>query len=1174
MSDIPDTNPQTDDKLGLLDLMGGKVAIGLLAFLFFFFLLVDWFFLPQWISFLRSPTLEFKDPCTGLYPGPSGGFALALVAVLGVSLLGLHLFFRRSFLFSAVIAGVVLLGQIVIIHNSYTLKGYLSSSLPGYYNQQSFAQCNNPISGQRLTLREEVYARYKAEEPATGFGGIQQELTVMLQFNLVVGVGIAGLIWISGGLAALVNLISRKKPLPKPATEGPSWLGVPERTLLFQASILTLLAAISGPMFIMLSNNSNSVSNTIYDVIWIAALLFLLDWARWALTTAADAAPAPVQTAQEHIEVTPILQPLAVELAREFAPETKVSLNIQADEERQDFKNFEFPSLKRGTGLTIEETLGRRHFALIANTVNEEILDRGRTVLIICPEEHLSRTEEIFYELLGSGKTPGARPRIWRVGQDRKRPDGIVDVLLTSQFSLETLAANAENYEKELKLLGGTVALNLHETDFGVLDVALDRIKPSIAEDEPLVGIFHSEPRLDMSTRVENFSLMPNNTSRAATTTRFERSIPQWLFVMDCSAVSLLDRRQNLPVGYRVLLSIIGKERRAHPFVYGAPETYSALNWKNISARLLINESQQLLQDIDEVTHTSLLPEKRPHSIAIVDDKGNLADAVAVTTATPDALESIAVVTLGSYPMARFLAAKLKDALKSAGTSKAKREALKTFKDTYGSIAGTPRQGPRELATKVRMTFRAEAKAAAAKSGQAQSLEVLKLSQNKIAAFLAKRHSRALKHLRVNTSRGGLQRLFRLAFRLREDEQVVSVRPADSTQTLEGSGRLRIKNFVLRGPPAADDEAIPALTIRGFENQEHHLPLADHGLTFAVGTRFWIGDRFLTVDSVDLHNREVLCSTRNTEPVHPYHFVRDYALSFEGKGRDSFAVEEYFEEKSTQQPFELITGYVDCAARTYKAVEFGTMRFPFGKGDIRPSTIQTHAESHAQMRSATLLRLVGEANDSAAQRGRRGRGPMEMFKKSSHTTAITGEIAFTLCMTLQDLLASQFPNHARRLSVVCPEASDVAAAPNPGPLDRFVIERLRHLVRLNDRGLPADRSAPAAVSAEVAQAYEKFSAAFSELGRIGQGGNKGPSQAAVISILVIEDSDHDLGVAQSFFDRRDRIFSLWADFLRSCSAKSTSPEDTGYDFGSGQVSKVLDFDGALKVVEALRDSKI
>jgi 1,2-phenylacetyl-CoA epoxidase PaaB subunit len=108
----------------------------------------------------------------------------------------------------------------------------------------------------------------------------------------------------------------------------------------------------------------------------------------------------------------------------------------------------------------------------------------------------------------------------------------------------------------------------------------------------------------------------------------------------------------------------------------------------------------------------------------------------------------------------------------------------------------------------------------------------------------------------------------------------------------------------------------------------------------------------------------------------------------------------------------------------------------------------------------------------------------------------------------------------------------------------------------------------------VAQAYEKFSAAFSELGRIGQGGNKGPSQAAVISILLIEDSDHDLGVAQAFFDRRDRIFSLWADFLRSCSAKSTSPEDTGYDFGSGQVSKVFDFDGALKVVEALRDSKI
>ena len=1166
MSDTSIQESQTDTSLSPIELMGGNFAVALLAILFLGALLIDTMFLNSWVG-LRSSDLVFRDPFTGDFTGASGGFSLALVAVLAVGLLGLHLFSRTSFAFSAFIALVFVFIQFLINYNNSSLDSFLSETMTGYQFWPS------PLGCGELTLRDQVFARYQAVDPATSAGGIQKDFTVMLQFNVFVGALIAGLIWIVGGLTwiirGIMRLVRGSHSVAQRRHINSTWLGVPERTILFQTAFLTLIAAIAAPMIAILSNRPDAVTATIREVIWVAALLFLLDLARWALMTASDAIKTVMHAENDTTARELFLQPVVDQLRRDFSREIKGIVEMPADETTTSPADMALPTLQRGEGLIIEETLGRRHFDLIAKTVNEQILDHGHTVLIICPEEHLDRTEEIFYDLLGSGKDPGSRPRIWRVGQNAKRLDGAVDVLLTSQFSLEALASNVKNYEKELKLLGGTVALNLHETDFGLLDVALDRLRPSIPVADNLVGIFHSEPRKDMSTRVENFATMPNNNSRAATTTRFERGIQQWTMVLDCNATSLLDKKADLPVGYRALISIASQERRANPFIYGASVTYADLNWENMASRLLINEDNELLRDLSKVTHTSILPEQREHSVAIVDDKGNLADAIAVTSSTPHALESLKIVTLGSYPMARYLATEFQTALRKAPTSKNKRDALKEFKDQFGSIAGKPRQGPRELATKLRMTFRAEANAAAARNILAPASGILKLSQNRIAAFLD-RPSRALKQLRVNTSRGGLQRLFRSAFRLRDDEQVVSVRAADDNQSTGGSGRLRIKNFVLSGPPAADDEAIPVLSIHGVA--DHHLPVADHGLSYAEGTRFWAGDNFLTVDQVDLNNRIVHCTTRNADAVHPYHFVRDYALQLTDTGRSSFAVEEFFEESSSRQPFELVTGYVDCAARTYQAYAYGTMRFPFGKGNIRPTSIQTLAVSHSQMRSATLLRLQGEGKAETAQRGRRGRRMPQVFKSDTSATSMTAEIAFTLSMTLQDVLATQFPSHAHRLAVVCPEASAVASKENPNPLDRFVIDRMRHLVRQNEQGLPAGRARPAPVSVEVAQAFEKFSAGFSERGRRAQG-DVSATRPALMSILLIEDSDHDLGVAQSFFEQKDRIFRLWRDFLRNCNAQSGSPEETGYDFGSGQLSSVFDFKGAQKLVEALCDTK-
>lgn len=1163
---------QNPKRIPFSELMGGTFAAGLLFVLLLVVVLIDTFFLPALMAMQNDPSF-FADPCREGQEGSAGGFALLLCLVLGFALAGLHLFSRRSFLLSGVMALVFLFCGFFIIVGSDSLGAFLSNPTAGiifWYHNLPSTNCAD------LLLRKQFYAQYKAVEDISVSslrGGVQENFTIMLMFNLAIGALLAAIVWVAGGIGWLWRRLVRRRSGKAQAAYGEgiqtSWLGMPERTILFQTAMLTLLAALAMPIIILLASKPDAAAATIRDVIWVPALLFLLDLARWALTTASDALAST--TRPTPAETTPdlFLQSVVNNLKRKLSNENKLLIDLPSDEALQDDTQGPPSSLRPGQGLIIEETLSARHFDLIAKTVNEQVLDHGKTVLIICPEEHLDRTEEIFAALLGSGHERGTRPRIWRIGKDAKRLEGAVDVLLTSQFSLETLAAKVENYRKELALLGGTVALNLHEADFGMLDVALDRLKPAIPNQGKLIGIFHSEPRRDMITRVENFSIIEGSKPRPATTARYERGMDQWVMVLDCNQEALLSRKENLPVGYRALIEVCETEKRARPFVFDATATYAALNWQSVSERLLIHENAELLARLDAIPHNAILPEKTAHSVALVDDKGNLADAVAVTTSTPAALEALKIVTLGAYPTARYLLKELQEAMASARDSKSKRDALKSFKDRFGSLTGKPRQGPRELATKIRMTFRAEANAAAAQQKAASPSNIMKLSQSRVADFLD-RPGRAAKQLRINTSKGGLQRLFQTAFRLRKGESVVSVRPADAVGATGDGGRLRIKNFVLTGPPAADDDAVPVLSLRGLADQ--HLPLADHGLTYATGSRIWIGGNFQTIEQVDLSNRTVFCTTRNSEAVHPYYFVRDYALPFTETSRNSFAVEAFFEERASRQPFELITGYVDCAARTYQAYEYGTMRFPFGAGSIRPNRIPTDATSHAQLRSATVLRVLGDAGQTQPGRGRRSRGVAAALGALTQGPQSEANVVFTLAMTLQDVLANQFPSHAHRLSVICPQASQVAALADPSPLDSFVIERLRHLVTLGDNGLPVERAGPDAVPGDLIQAYEKFCLDFSERGRRAQGDVAAPRNAQY-SLLLIEDSDHDLGCAQAFFEQKDRIFGIWRDFLSHCVAHRAVPAATGYDFGSQELSPVFDFEGALRVVEAMCDTK-
>lgn len=1169
----------------IAQLMGGSFAIAMLLVVVAFVLAVDHLFLASWMP---EGTL-FADGCNPSIEGDAGGFALVLLGVLLFSLLGLHLFFRESPVMTALGAMVFLVIQVWMISRYPSLVGFLEG--PGILLHNWPARtCPDTL------LREVFYARYNAVSGLAATpsgtsigGGVQQSFTNMLQFNLFVAMVMAAVIWVVGLVSWLVRAVLKalKRPVPRGSLGllGSAWLGIPERIILFQTSVLTASAVLFGPAMMLNRDDPGAIAATIENVIWAPALLFLLDVARWALTTASDALPKQKIVIETRETVHPFLQQVVDRLMRDFRQEVVLRADFEPETGHDRSKSFE--SVLPGESLIIEETLEARHFDLFADTIARQILDRGRTALVTCPDTAMDFVEDQLRSRLCDDKRASSRPRLYRVNQRGRRPDGVCDIVMASEYTIETLAAYIDNYRSELNLLGGMVMLNIHQMDFGLLDVALDRIKTEIPRPGELVGVFQSEPRNELANRVVNFNVTSGSTTQTVSTTDYERGLPQWLLVLDGSEHTNLGDNANsddLPVCYRALIKIIPDFPRLKPFVYGHSDLYTQENWKIIQNRLLRREKDDLLKRLSSVEHEFLLPVQRSHAMAIVDDTQNLADALASTTSTPAAAETLKVVALGSYPAARFLAAELRKTLQGTRTAADRYKALDSYFSAFGSLSSKPRQGPRELATKVRMTFLAEARASAmaSASGTAQAQALKKLSQERVASFLDNRGARALRQLRINVSRGGLQRLFHVAFRLLPADSVVSVRPVDASDRGDGAGKLRVKNFVLSGTPAQSNDVLPSLELQSDSDLRLslRLPLADYGLSYADKSMVALGGRTFNILHVDVNNRIIKCDFERLRPQHPYLFVRDYALQYSAPNKQCYAVESYRQEPSTEQPFELITGYVDCAALTYHALKYGTPRKPFGSNDQFPERVSTTASSYAQMRSATMLRLVpvgAETESGSGPTGRRHRGgrraaSMAGSRRGGRQDAISPQVAFTLAMTLQDILAMQFPTHAHRISVLCPQASNALASLGTEPLEQFVAHRLRHLTDLGEDGIPVARIQAAPTSAAVSRDFEAFSTAFSDQGRAAQGENSKAGQA-ILTLLMVEDSDHDLGVAQSFYDQYPRIFQLWCGLLAHCAANKDTPVETGYDFGSGHLSDLFDFDGAVQIVEALRETR-
>jgi hypothetical protein len=538
-----------------------------------------------------------------------------------------------------------------------------------------------------------------------------------------------------------------------------------------------------------------------------------------------------------------------------------------------------------------------------------------------------------------------------------------------------------------------------------------------------------------------------------------------------------------------------------------------------------------------------IAPPSGKSPLAVIDDRWNLADAVSCGTAEEQAQEAMTVVTVGGYPTSRFLLAQLREATGGAARGPGgRRQALDAFSNRFGSIMPAPGDGPAEL---MLMTVR--------------ELDVARrtsnwVNQDRLRHLWSNANTAVLEQLRIRVGAAGLRQLFQVA-----SSRVLQGNEIDQSREGDMSRRFRLRSAAAQGALTLD-----MLRVHIGNPVERFLPAADHGLSYAQGTRMVIDGNVHKVASVDTQARQVRLDIANTTAAPRTDFVRDYASPV-FMGSDSlFAAEAPSLSVEVQQPYAMVLGYVPFARRTRAAMEWSTDAAPFSATES-PRIVDCSIDSALRLRRIACLNLL-TAGAAAQPRGR--------SQPSAPDQAVSARVAFTLACTLNDVVATLFPMQAHRIAILhgpLPPGAGALPQPQPGREDRvlaYALARQPRLVPLWDSGRTDAAPGMPDLQRRMADEGRKFAATFMQKARRN-------TDAAIpdsrLSLFLVEDSDHDLGVATAFAAQfRERVLPFWADYLQWCDKEPVKGATHPYGFGTGEIPQTFDFAEAAQIVKAMR----
>jgi hypothetical protein len=830
-------------------------------------------------------------------------------------------------------------------------------------------------------------------------------------------------------------------------------------------------------------------------------------------------------------------------------------------------------------GVVIDEPIGPLHVRFFAEAILSA-QDRGGTTLILCPESEVEDIKTRFVRAISEADR-GRLQQIWPPSDvDRIDEFDHYTFIIASETIVQNriLGDDRDHFASVLRQVRLLIILDAATFDPALLRIQLALLRAKLDRQrvhyivqstrrrdadgwQYLLGISRQGDSRTANWQTDAPSLRPLRLRRQidglgcsafyCVVFREERSAArQWYEELEPNGILLPPAAGLFPV---VLLDVVKPRIRVQHWdpqfsrdatlwekfdgLLGSrqrlPGSSSDPSWLyaagvSRSKQPIIDEPRDA--DITAASARNALAHRYP-TIWLAEDCHNLLDLIEDLSGVRVEGEAMAIIVTTSYPLRDILADKARV-----------RRVLRGEPDSLAPLAPQPRIGMRELAMLILM----------------RAIDGLPRAEA-VRYFRDVADKKVLAQYRFSPTRLGLKNLLEQQFSGGVDGAVhpsglqfdFETRPLDYMAT---DGDDFNDDFAFYLPrhgrvPDGVNPLVPVLLLNDVTGESvGRVHQDDHGLAYAENSVILLGGRFYQVRSVERDGQRRVFADR----VDPYQrfdiktgfnfiFWRGYHLGFTGQA-PSIVVDDRRTE-AWGLKCRISRALVPFIRHSYgfyvndTGLQTGQAYPPLTPEYLSPDE---HARRSTSFGHCFVLRL-------------------HQVDTTLLDPATADRVAFTLAVTLQDLIEALFPGIGHRVAVVSPQAEPVYRElfeSENASLGQVLAHRWPHLIDGFDGDQPIVGN-----SAQVIEWLNSFAPTAA----------RSSATVGALDIIILEDWGWDLGVIGAVDDKLSRVLEAWYEYLAWNAAHENDP-NLYYRMGTSELHEVFAFRAASEIVSRLRRS--
>lgn len=831
----------------------------------------------------------------------------------------------------------------------------------------------------------------------------------------------------------------------------------------------------------------------------------------------------------------------------------------------------------KGRNVTLLDPLSKLHFAFLIEAMSI-VQDQGRGVLVIVPQTmaySLLADLEDAYSVHCRDITQSMLVDIGDAGGDAKDEATIETVLFVTDRSLQrrVVEREAKAFSGVVERLGLIVVLDAHLFDLTRLRLQLAILfQRAPATDIRVIAhaaawrgmeaeldkIFTATRRKTIRLRMSRPDTADLETVVVNNCTRARDALLEGFYpAFSAPAITGSGRPFRSAASRKELepLPLLARVALRPPFAFnvgdlsliGAGLMDTARRWEQVGSRLEAADpptrgerpASALLGDLYD-RRTSRPDPDKPARMLLVQDRANLVDVLISLGSAATRDQRLALIAVERYPLRDFMIDHVIDG----------RFDVAQDHETI-PIAPRPADGLRELAQLLLAEMTAGDGIPTAEGPPLRGVT----RSRAIELFAALGNRRLAVAHRISPTRLGIKRLLQMEFGGYFEVRAMPLRTAIAPLVRLGD-RPPIDDDVVfvcanAEERSADTSSLIPLETGGYNGTDRIGWIArdDHGLSFLRGTTIVTDDVARVVLSVT--EERVLLRTTD-DPTTGNHglgsmprttFCRHYDLdltantvvvaSAEAGGRTP--------DGTTIRHFRL---FAPMRRLTHSKIVEESMTVSDGAIADLPERLSIEDR-------VACARAVSRA---VVIRFERPTSPPEDADARIEMETAASRIAFTLQVTLSDILFSLFPLVAHRLAVVAPRAAAAFAR-----LDRDAVAPAAHVAARYPRLAPLD------ATGRPIDDPEHIERLTVDLGRLLDrswlGEEPSTGRVDTIEVIVLEDWSGDLGVCEAIASSRGLIQRTWRAYLEWSAAQARRP-DLFHRFGSDRLLEEFTYEAA------------